>query len=144
MAVLLLSDLRDPLVADALDLGGRKGGFSDDIGHQRQRRHQVAAQRVERHKSRIEPRPHVDAGAQPLLLLGDRNRVAAFGALVEHRRHEALRAARVGRSEEHTSELQSLMRISYAVFCLKKKNNSKANTLSPYAHIDTETTDRTT
>src|SRR3546814_4288300 len=29
--------------------------------------------------------------------------------------------ARVGRSEEHTSELQSLMRISYAVFCLKKK-----------------------
>src|SRR3546814_6752380 len=29
----------------------------------------------------------------------------------------------VGRSEEHTSELQSLMRISYAVFCLKKKKN---------------------
>src|SRR3546814_3630550 len=31
----------------------------------------------------------------------------------------------VGRSEEHTSELQSLMRISYAVFCLKKKNKKK-------------------
>src|SRR3546814_3959885 len=31
---------------------------------------------------------------------------------------------RVGRSEEHTSELQSLMRISYAVFCLKKKNKT--------------------
>src|SRR3546814_9059139 len=29
------------------------------------------------------------------------------------------------RSEEHTSELQSLMRISYAVFCLKKKNKTK-------------------
>src|SRR3546814_9121504 len=29
-----------------------------------------------------------------------------------------------GRSEEHTSELQSLMRISYAVFCLKKKTNN--------------------
>src|SRR3546814_6896154 len=29
------------------------------------------------------------------------------------------------RSEEHTSELQSLMRISYAVFCLKKKNSQK-------------------
>src|SRR3546814_1933694 len=29
-----------------------------------------------------------------------------------------------GRSEEHTSELQSLMRISYAVFCLKKKNKN--------------------
>src|SRR3546814_3691323 len=33
-----------------------------------------------------------------------------------------LAAARDGRSEEHTSELQSLMRISYAVFCLKKKH----------------------
>src|SRR3546814_3337938 len=31
------------------------------------------------------------------------------------------------RSEEHTSELQSLMRISYAVFCLKKKTNHKKN-----------------
>src|SRR3546814_4623052 len=31
---------------------------------------------------------------------------------------------RLARSEEHTSELQSLMRISYAVFCLKKKNNT--------------------
>src|SRR3546814_9005776 len=31
------------------------------------------------------------------------------------------------RSEEHTSELQSLMRISYAVFCLKKKNTKKTN-----------------
>src|SRR3546814_2990284 len=30
----------------------------------------------------------------------------------------------LNRSEEHTSELQSLMRISYAVFCLKKKNNN--------------------
>src|SRR3546814_7197426 len=34
------------------------------------------------------------------------------------------RPAEVERSEEHTSELQSLMRISYAVFCLKKKNNT--------------------
>src|SRR3546814_4967479 len=32
------------------------------------------------------------------------------------------------RSEEHTSELQSLMRISYAVFCLKKKTNRKRHT----------------
>src|SRR3546814_1694132 len=31
------------------------------------------------------------------------------------------------RSEEHTSELQSLMRISYAVFCLKKKKNTKTH-----------------
>src|SRR3546814_6815032 len=35
------------------------------------------------------------------------------------------------RSEEHTSELQSLMRISYAVFCLKKKNKTTANKRNP-------------
>src|SRR3546814_8111080 len=37
----------------------------------------------------------------------------------------ALIAAWIDRSEEHTSELQSLMRISYAVFCLKKKKQDK-------------------
>src|SRR3546814_4987644 len=36
------------------------------------------------------------------------------------------------RSEEHTSELQSLMRISYAVFCLKKKNNRDINNSSTH------------
>src|SRR3546814_7033926 len=39
------------------------------------------------------------------------------------------------RSEEHTSELQSLMRISYAVFCLKKKTNN--NQITPITHKDT-------
>src|SRR3546814_1342575 len=64
---------------------------------------------------------------QPHLIVGRRG-----GAMkhVEHRRPrgvdqaasgEAIGAAALaGRSEEHTSELQSLMRISYAVFCLKK------------------------
>src|SRR3546814_5453602 len=37
----------------------------------------------------------------------------------------AVRLGRYVRSEEHTSELQSLMRLSYAVFCLKKKKNKK-------------------
>src|SRR3546814_10557704 len=36
----------------------------------------------------------------------------------------------IGRSEEHTSELQSLMRISYAVFCLKKKINKQKSITS--------------
>src|SRR3546814_2729004 len=42
----------------------------------------------------------------------------------------------VARSEEHTSELQSLMRISYAVFCLKKKtrNSDKANITVQISH----------
>src|SRR3546814_3849704 len=39
-------------------------------------------------------------------------------------RADAATAAFAARSEEHTSELQSLMRISYAVFCLKKKNTN--------------------
>src|SRR3546814_2304061 len=43
---------------------------------------------------------------------------------------------RVQRSEEHTSELQSLMRISYAVFCLQKKNDTKfaSNTTCDTCH----------
>src|SRR3546814_3113052 len=38
------------------------------------------------------------------------------------------------RSEEHTSELQSLMRISYAVFCLKKKKKPKPTSQESYTH----------
>src|SRR3546814_1852093 len=58
------------------------------------------------------PRRHSDRGA------------AARHAL----RTQALSPA--GRSEEHTSELQSLMRISYAVFCLKKKTTKTNNSLT--------------
>src|SRR3546814_5314818 len=39
------------------------------------------------------------------------------------------------RSEEHTSELQSLMRISYAVFCLKKKTNCQITQLTEQNHL---------
>src|SRR3546814_3826586 len=41
------------------------------------------------------------------------------------------------RSEEHTSELQSLMRTSYAVFCLKKKKQTRPahTTISPHRHM---------
>src|SRR3546814_1379251 len=49
---------------------------------------------------------------------------AARRARRRRRRGCAPAAARHSRSEEHTSELQSLMRISYAVFCLKKKNKN--------------------
>src|SRR3546814_1543033 len=41
---------------------------------------------------------------------------------------------RPGRSEEHTSELQSLMRISYAVFCLTKKKNKTKRQNTPHQH----------
>src|SRR3546814_6115747 len=49
----------------------------------------------------------------------------------------ALMRPRIARSEEHTSELQSLMRISYAVFCLKKKKST--NTTND-KHTITQTT----
>src|SRR3546814_1660467 len=44
------------------------------------------------------------------------------------------RGLRTSRSEEHTSELQSLMRISYAVFCLKKKKQQNTNNNTNYNH----------
>src|SRR3546814_9292405 len=49
----------------------------------------------------------------------------------------------VARSEEHTSELQSLMRISYAVFCLKTKKNHKPTSQIHKAHHFTHTSDHT-
>src|SRR3546814_5515775 len=50
--------------------------------------------------------------------------------------------ALVDRSEEHTSELQSLMRISYAVFCLKKKNRpiQQQHTTQSYKYAEYNTT----
>src|SRR3546814_5083081 len=59
-----------------------------------------------------------DIAPQPVLREADRHRLRLrIADRVAHLRHPA-RAA-LARSEEHTSELQSLMRISYAVFCLK-------------------------
>src|SRR3546814_1713091 len=55
--------------------------------------------------------------------------VPGYGLAVARAQH-ALKE----RSEEHTSELQSLMRTSYAVFCLKKKNKLPTNTKTPNTH----------
>src|SRR3546814_9313856 len=72
---------------------------------------------------------------------------AGSAAPVLHHQHRLAAADhhRARRSEEHTSELQSLMRISYAVFCLKKKHtkktrhdtNIKIRTLIALSHIHT-------
>src|SRR3546814_5535515 len=50
----------------------------------------------------------------------------AYRGVQPSARHDRHARERI-RSEEHTSELQSLMRISYAVFCLKKKNTAQKN-----------------
>src|SRR3546814_10598689 len=51
--------------------------------------------------------------------------------------HQALWQQHRPRSEEHTSELQSLMRISYAVFCLKKKKNTTKHNTTVDKHKQT-------
>src|SRR3546814_7041229 len=63
------------------------------------------------------PNLRVETEALATGLLFDGNRAAGVAYTV-----------RTARSEEHTSELQSLMRISYAVFCLKKKNSNTNTT----------------
>src|SRR3546814_8990529 len=64
------------------------------------------------------------AGRRPQLQLPERQLAPAVAPL-----RLGLRRVRA-RSEEHTSELQSLMRISYAVFCLKKKMNINKTSLN--------------
>src|SRR3546814_1385825 len=83
----------------------RTGGYSDlDLG---------GALAIHNDKDVFNRNLALEAGVEgPLAELPAGALSVAFGAGV--RRHD--------RSEEHTPELQSLMRISYAVFCLKKKN----------------------
>src|SRR3546814_8194997 len=108
------SDLRPDIVARARASAGA-GRARDRVRGALERRQVVAAQRADQsqwagaHVGDAGP----DAGAQ----LFRRRRTADLPA----GRHAGLRL----RSEEHTSELQSLMRISYAVFCLKKKKNQQ-------------------
>src|SRR3546814_7296926 len=74
----------------------------------------------------------LEPARQPIRFCG-RSPVTAGSGQPTHRnvRHDLPTAGRPGRSEEHTSELQSLMRISYAVFCLKKKKTNKNISTTP-------------
>src|SRR3546814_5878887 len=78
-------------------VGGRARGFE-----QRERR-RLGVEGVEGHR------------------LADLPAARALVARHQQRQRRMFGGGEVARSEEHTSELQSLMRISYAVFCLKKK-----------------------
>src|SRR3546814_6058782 len=60
----------------------------------------------------------IEAAVQRAGIDGAEVQDVVFGAALQ----QGYQATNIARSEEHTSELQSLMRISYAVFCLKKKN----------------------
>src|SRR3546814_8030711 len=74
-----------------------------------------------------------EARAKRRRLTGDR--LSAAPELAEKLvKRRAGREAGKARSEEHTSELQSLMRISYAVFCLKKKKPQIIHVISQTTH----------
>src|SRR3546814_8997065 len=72
----------------------------------------------------VDLKPHDWEGVKPWASLSadekaiEARKMEVYAAMVDRMDQN------VGRSEEHTSELQSLMRISYAVFCLKKKKNN--------------------
>src|SRR3546814_2569173 len=69
---------------------------------------------------------------------------AAFSSVSATATFEASSAIASMRSEEHTSELQSLMRISYAVFCLKKKKRYTQDNHKPTRTADTNARTQTT
>src|SRR3546814_3127698 len=82
----------------------------------------------------------VDAGIGGLVLeTAEGSRSGAdLRTLVDHARR--FRTLMTYRSEEHTSELQSLMRISYAVFCLKQKKNQQDHTDNDPIHTTNNST----
>src|SRR3546814_8131062 len=81
------------------------------------RSHEVESERRRQRQDR-------DDGEQPVKIRSDIPAAAnAQKSVVDHQHEAAWDGEGGGRSEEHTSELQSLMRISYAVFCLKKKKH---------------------
>src|SRR3546814_4379957 len=88
---------------------------SSDLAPEPDARHRLTADHI--CKSYAAP-----ANLTPPLTRGRRFRYIALKA--RRRFVIKLRTTRLTRSEEHTSELQSLMRISYAVFCLKKKTKT--------------------
>src|SRR3546814_4395207 len=75
-------------------------------------------------RSRRDHTRHVELQRQMLRLRGE-NFAALLAARMMNRNTALCTFEEHHRSEEHTSELQSLMRISYAVFCLKKKKKKK-------------------
>src|SRR3546814_10770024 len=93
----------------------------------------IERKRGDSHLMRIEPREVLKRGSFPLSGI----KVLAFAFLGVASSTALARAQQMppsqARSEEHTSEPQSLMRISYAVFCLKKKKNNNSKT--PVEHV---------
>src|SRR3546814_5352170 len=93
---------------------GRRQGADDELGRIFGPQHDIdlfAAQFVAHGSDARTAHTHAGADGIDALVVGDDGDLGAYAGV----------AGSGLRSEEHTSELQSLMRISYAVFCLKKK-----------------------
>src|SRR3546814_5229066 len=97
-----ISDWSSDVCSSDLEVGDARAGGR--VGGEELRRPLAAG--------RLEVAPQLDGAARIVAGLGHQHQADV-----------------VGRSEEHTSELQSLMRISYAVFCLKKKNKTNTGRL---------------
>src|SRR3546814_3032767 len=102
-----LAEQLDRVAADAL--GGDLDELDDAVGVHEERAAVGQA---------LALAEHVEVG-------GDRGRRVAEHEVLDLADRVGGLVPRLVRSEEHTSELQSLMRISYAVFCLKKKNQTR-------------------
>src|SRR3546814_8635741 len=122
-----ISDWSSDVCSSDLDIARKIGqtAFGQrrvaQVVHDHLPRNAVGAVRVTR-RGQI---PEFEPIAEPHTFLahifcGEHNIAAPAGKVPAEQR-----AHRLIRSEEHTSELQSLMRISYAVFCLKKKTKKK-------------------
>src|SRR3546814_10343236 len=77
--------------------------------------------------ARIQDEPGLDLARFPILVANGQAWCDRIGFHPDHRLSEMKTGSR---SEEHTSELQSLMRNSYAVFCLKKKKSTTDNIMN--------------
>src|SRR3546814_2372884 len=104
--------------------GGARRHAGVEIGGERGERHRFEP--VEQQRLRL-AEAGVERGVDRLL-----DKAAGRVGAVAHR-HQVWAA---DRSEEHTSELQSLMRISYAVFCLKKKTSFNIRDNSSHAQTN--------
>src|SRR3546814_3017189 len=118
-----ISDWSSDVCSSDLGGGDRGGGVVDRIGHEHVSGLHVLPPR----------RGGLDADKRPHRLASMAKRTRDAARAGAHQGRVFRPCVRGGcpdtRSEEHTSELQSLMRISYAVFCLKKQNSTRVHVI---------------
>src|SRR3546814_10626662 len=146
-----ISDWRSDGFSSDRDLVGRNPSVTDELIVRRERTGELGRDlEIYASANGVAARPHQVVAGDHVSNIAVRrlrlDRKARRHRITERSRHGRLPfdpvviaiGADERRSEEHTSELQSLMRISYAVFCLKKKNQ-KTSHLHTYTYINKTT-----